>query len=754
MQISTFRQLLRFFSDNPEDIDFSAGKLMMQVRDDIIEAELTYRDYDVYVDDGGGALPAEKWIVARLAKLPILADRLISSIGCDENYVEASGDYLDSVNINPSNTVKHIDEVANYLVERIDSPIVAATNVIYVTSDAGEGKTTLINHIARLQAEKFKNKKSDYLILPVSLGGRPFVRFDDVVVGTLTNKFRFPYLYFDSVIELVRMGALVLALDGFEEMFIESSSGKDAISALGSLVGELKSQGSLIIAARKAYFEFKDINNQFQLFDTFCDNDVEFSKLSLSRWSRKQFIEYGLSRKIENVDTLYDLLVAKLKSNDHPLISRAVLVKRLFTVIKETSIDSIIDKLSIDTEDYFRQFIDVLIEREAIEKWIDKTGDAAKPLISVSDHYFILSLIAEEMWLNSTDSLSAPVFNMISEMACDALGKDSNISRQVSERIIQHALIVKSDKKGDFGFDHDEFKYFFLGDRIASLIAENSTADIKAVFRKSSMPDMVFQVIALALQSREVEPLNAVKDLVRTATSEGGTSYIKENCSSLITHLLNGIDGNGIVLESLYYPSDSFSGKVLDNITFRKCVFYDIDMCSLTLRNIIFDDCTIDKFHISVNSIVDSVVFRSLAPKSIFNIDSEKSWFNPRSIVENLCSVGINVEIDNGCHNDIEVSNEEDDRITICKKAVRAFMRSTTVTDEVFRIRLGLDGARFMDDILPDLLSCNVIEELRYKGSGKTRIYKMSIKMTAFQKSMMLSVGEYDKFIAHLHDLR
>jgi hypothetical protein len=112
--------------------------------------------------------------------------------------------------------------------------LAGVSSVIYLTSDAGEGKTTLINHIARFQAESYKKKETDWLLVPVTLGGRPFMRLDDVVVGELANRLKFLFLYYQAFLELVRMGVIVLALDGFEEMFVETSSG-DATSALGNL---------------------------------------------------------------------------------------------------------------------------------------------------------------------------------------------------------------------------------------------------------------------------------------------------------------------------------------------------------------------------------------------------------------------------------------------------------------------------------------------------------------------------------------
>jgi len=106
-----------------------------------------------------------------------------------------------------------------------------------------------------------------------------------VIVAALVNRLRFPFLYYESFIELVRLGVLVPALDGFEEMFIENVAG-DAVSALGNLMRELRSSGAALIAARKAYFEFSRLETQARLFDTLAGSSVTFARLALQRWDR------------------------------------------------------------------------------------------------------------------------------------------------------------------------------------------------------------------------------------------------------------------------------------------------------------------------------------------------------------------------------------------------------------------------------------------------------------------------------------
>src|SRR5690606_29378278 len=123
------------------------------------------------------------------------------------------------------------------------------------------------------------------------LGGRHFLRFDDITIGALQNRYRFQFLYYNSFLALVRMGLIVPAFDGFEEMFVESSSG-EALSAMGILVGSLNSQGAIVVAARKAYFEFENLRTQERLFDTIRTHSVSFEKLELQRWSEEQFLSY------------------------------------------------------------------------------------------------------------------------------------------------------------------------------------------------------------------------------------------------------------------------------------------------------------------------------------------------------------------------------------------------------------------------------------------------------------------------------
>jgi hypothetical protein len=209
------------------------------------------------------------------------------------------------------------------------------------------------------------------------------------------------------------MGVIVPAFDGFEEMFVEGSSG-EALSAMGILVASLESQGAMVVAARRAYFEFENLRAQQRLFDTIRTYSVGFGKLELQRWTKSQFIAYGNKRGVSKAEELFRRVSERL-TPDHPLLTRAVLVKRLVDVATTSpSLEEFLEQLQKSGADYFSVFVRGLIEREANEKWIDRSGerDMATPLLNVEEHCELLSQIALAMWEARVDYLKAAAFHL------------------------------------------------------------------------------------------------------------------------------------------------------------------------------------------------------------------------------------------------------------------------------------------------------------------------------------------------------
>ena len=328
MNSSSFREVLNTFVDPETPIAVDRQDAVFQVNGNLISLKVTAIDGEIKVsEDGIQFMDAKLWIIKRLANIFLLANRLKDLIPSSKYFVYPSGRYEPLLSIGADYSHVETDDVMRTVREAIESRSPLQTSIYYLTSDAGEGKTTVINQLAHEQAVRYAKGDASWLLVPIPLGGRQFMRFDDITVGALSNRYRFPNLHFRSFLELVKMGVLVPAYDGFEEMFYENTSG-EALSAMGVLLESMQSQGVAIIAARKAYYDFENMGAQERLSESIHNVDVGFGKIQINRWERKQFVEYCEKRGLPGSAGIYSEIV-NILGPGHALITRAVLAKRI-----------------------------------------------------------------------------------------------------------------------------------------------------------------------------------------------------------------------------------------------------------------------------------------------------------------------------------------------------------------------------------------------------------------------------------------
>src|SRR5437773_8631504 len=185
MDITEFVRVVRTFADAPADLDVSRGTLIVQVRDELIEATIRMREGRLLIEEGGNEVTGERWIIDRLARVPLLAERILSYVSSEQFFIVPQGILLDQPDQSPQDEELRVGNAMETAGDVLGRRPAGATSILYLTSDAGEGKTTLISELARSQAEAYRRKETDWLLIPISLGGRTFLRFDDVVIGAL-----------------------------------------------------------------------------------------------------------------------------------------------------------------------------------------------------------------------------------------------------------------------------------------------------------------------------------------------------------------------------------------------------------------------------------------------------------------------------------------------------------------------------------------------------------------------------------------
>jgi hypothetical protein len=741
MDAQAFRRILTTFADSPANLDLGRGTLMVQIREDIVEAKLFTRHGSLCVQESGDEMPAPQWLIQRVARLPLLADRILTYLPAEPHFVTPGGDLLDQLDEAPLDEQTPVQDASQRMLEVLGRRPGGTASVVYLTSDAGEGKTTLITHMARVQAQGYKDKKQDWLLVPVSLGGRTFMRFDDVIVGALVNRLRFPFLYYDAFIELVKLGVVVPAFDGFEEMFVEGSAG-DAISALGNLVNTMQSSGAVLIAARKAYFEYKNLHSQTRLFDSLGGQSVSFARLALRRWDKPKFLQYARNRGVPNGEQIYQEVSDKL-SADHPLLTRAVLVKRLLDVA--TAADDrtrLLANIETDPNDYFRQFVGSIIGREAREKWIDKKGEVAQPLISEDDHYELLANVALEMWSSSTESLRPDLLDFVGELFADSKRKDKVVTYQIIERLKQHALIVQTEGN-KFGFDHQEFYHFFLGEAIGRLLVVGDKPMISHAFRQGAIPALATEAAAKHVKRAGTSVTAVVNTVNELCLGEPRASFIKDNLGGIVIRLLDYDGSSGVTVMHGSFPPESLAGRNLTGVEFRDCYFQSTPLGQARLVRCRFVGCEFESLELTLGAQIEETILDGCNCRSAIPPNSETAVFAPQQVEEALRLAGFTF----AAAVERPPVAPPDENMVLVVRMLRAFMRSTGVNENTLIKRLGAQGPQFFRDVLPRLESAHIVQDVKFKGHGNQRRFRLNLPLQRLEGAVEQCGGNFDRFI-------
>ena len=753
MNITAFKRTLETFVDHPSNLDLDRGRLLVEIRDQVIEARVYDQDGAVWVEEpSADPCRGYRWLVDRIARIHLLADRILAYIPSEESFVTPRGSFLDQLDENPNEVDAAQPDATATLVNVLSRRPSGATTVLYLTSDAGEGKTTIINHVAREQARRFKKRETGWLLLPINLGGRPFLRFDDVVVGELVNRLRFQHLYYDAVLQLTRLGVLVPAFDGFEEMFVETSPG-EAVSALGNFVQHLDSGGSALIAARKAYFEFHSFRTQARLFDAIGPHSVTFSRLALRRWRRGEFDAYCSRRGLADGPRLYQKVASQLGA-DHPLLTRAVLVEKLVDIAMELpSVGAVVDKIGRDPDQYFTQFVKTIVEREANKKWLDRSGEAATPFLSVDGHLDLLAYVALEMWLMRSDALSRDYLDLIADVYTSDCGLPPQVARQIRERLPDHSLLTGTPGTSKtLTFDHDDFRRFFLGRAVGRLLLEAEDKELFSTLNLGAIPrEAADAACRFAMDARSGSE-DAGQRLSEIGRQAPATSYAKENCGSLALRFIGLGRSHDEALEGLVFPPEAMREIRWEGLRFVDCQFRPSSLKGAEIIGCEFVGCRFHRLEAGAKIVRDTTCQDCEFDQWVE--DNDVSLYNPAAVGRAVRSEGftIKVSLQEQAEMDLEV-RETDPDAKIAERALRIFMRATHINEAVFRQKLGQRGSRFFEHVLPKLIGRQILLEAPYEGAGKGRRFKLNVPMNRIAEVIPADQLTLDQLLQRLGEL-
>ena len=373
-------------------------------------------------------------------------------------------------------------------------------------------------------------------------------------------------------------------------------------------------------------------------------------------------------------------------------------------------------------------------------------------MISYEDHFDLLAAVALEMWSSGTESLLADTLDLVAEVFSDAKRKDKVITHQVIERLKQHTLLVGTDHNR-FGFDHEEFYHFFLGEAVGSLLVQRDVPAIDHAFRQGVLPGLSVDVAAKAAIRKETAAVQLVETMGSICSAEPRASFLRDNSGGVTIRFVEFAGGQPVTVRHASVPPQSLAGRRFSDVTLEDCYFQPTSLACTSLIRCRFVRCEFEELELSESSLIDATVFQDCVCRAVIPVHAETRVFAPEAVLHILRHSGFALEFSTPQLPEQEPV-QADQALVIVERMLRAFMRSTGVNENVFRKRLGQQVGKFFQDVLPALEDARVVVEVPFQGGGSQKRYQLGISYEEFTELLERCGGKFESFLRLAGDRR
>jgi hypothetical protein len=452
------------------------------------------------------------------------------------------------------------------------------TKLIFVTADAGVGKTSLLTELVHERATKYALARSDVLWLYVNAQGSRLAKLDQALAAALDDV-RAPFPY-HAVAALVRSEALVLVIDGFDELIGAPGTYDDAYSSLASFLASLEGQGTLVATARSAYYE-QEFLTRVGTIPGLNDDAWSLTRIELLEWNdseRTAFLS-GYARRARDHELSPDAFpqaVLDVFEESHV----AELAAKPFFLSRVAEFTSEGRGLEAGPT-FLDRLVNTFLARESQEKLLRISGG---PVLSAADFSTFYEEIANEMWREETRELSGASFRELVDVVAQLLGLDDSSRRVVVDRLPNSAFVHPGSAPGSVTFQHELFFSYFLARPILNAIRSLDDFTIATALRKGKLPNQAGEIAGASLVGESVDALVALS-LAHAAVSMGG-DQIRRNAGSIVAGMLRAGLLPGSIVRDVDLVDVNLARTACERVTFQNCTMRGVD-----LRDAHFSDC-------------------------------------------------------------------------------------------------------------------------------------------------------------------
>ena len=498
-----------------------------------------------------------------LADLKDLATSIQTQIAVVDNFVVGpAADYAEK---------KYTDAgelILNESVQPASLPF-GSTRVLFVHGNAGSGKTALLRHITRLQAERYVRGETPTLLLYLDAQGKGLSQLEDVMARALQDlRARFTY---HSLAPLTRHHCLVPIVDGFDEL-IGPSSAREAFGNLAQFLSQLDCTGAVITSSRSAFIDYPTLHERARELAAPQGLSYEIYPIEMLPWPND--IVHGFAKQRLNEDgVLASKVDVLLDSPAGGLVQKPFFLAQICQILGEG------EDVSTE-EDLVKQVVDAALKREAT-KLRDRHG---KPLLSPDQHREFCEAIAEEMWWQEKPELDTETVMVIAEIFGDDVGLVGQDAKLFKDRSKAHGLLVVTTGAGEGrAFEHELFRFEFQASQLASALLGQESDLSNYLLRRELPPEMAERTAVYRRFSSE-EMAQVLAKLGVLARGLRTNPYAASNTGTLTAALIRTQSDtlpSGVTLDSVHFRWTDFGECKLQQWTFRGCILERVILSSV-----------------------------------------------------------------------------------------------------------------------------------------------------------------------------
>lgn len=747
----TIKKDIEAFADdiNEVAIDRNQGKVLFARNGRDIEFKILQEEGVIKnIEFEGQEMPYVMFLEKEVANLYNLAERIAAKRSPVDAFIDGPAT-LDSFNSGQEDG-QAIKLLRSECVDKNSFN----SKVVFITADAGHGKTALLRQFQYVQARKYLSGEADFLFWHIDLQGRQLVRISEALMSDL-GELRVTGLWMQSLIRLMQHGKLIVGIDGFDELAAEQGN-NDAIGALALLVNQLENSGVLVAASRRTFFDTDDYLGRSKLIQGKENNFCVFNQINLENWRKTEAIDYLLCKDIEDPEATYSKILNLLGGlKEHPILTRPFLLAQFSNAITKHKLspEEFVGgmKNPHDPNKGINSIIEAFVKREVSEKW--KIKDTGKPYLNEQQHLRLLSSVAEEMWKAQNDRLELDIIETIVVILMDEWNIfDKDLRQQIFNMVKMHALlVVPNDGSNDYrAFEHPEFKDYFTSLSLEKIILyaydTNNFASLSSFLSVAQISDSLalYTFTNSILENKDLKGL--LKIFEELVSKEWKPTFLQANVGTLIPYLLRGydLDENVEFKGKVIYSSLIFENKQFKNFTIAEGNFLSTSFGGSTFENVEFINCQFNEISFDSRTVFKNSKFVDCNYNGIKiceNEDDPRLEYSPIMIYKYLREIGIKV-IDSNA----PVQDEEEivphKYSKIIYRLLRAMKRTTFISENNINTRLKSDKNVILNNIIPLMEAHSLIEKRQDKGEV------WSLK-SSYQE---ISIAEFESGKSRVHE--